>query len=120
MKTFFVAFFLALSLTVSAHAANVRDSISMDYESVPAGTANQALGPTGAAGDILDQLIVTVNTTAQSAVYLNDGTGTSVWVTRGSTPIGVYSLTYGMRSQIGAWKITTDNGVSVMAVGRFR
>lgn len=89
-----------------------------EYETVAASQTAQVLGVTGASGDYLHRLIVTVDTSATGTVSLLDN-ATSIPITAANTPIGVYTVDVGATSLNGAWKITTGAGATVMAVGRF-
>lgn len=88
------------------------------YETVAASQTAQVLGTTGSVGDFLSRLIVTVGTSATSAVTLLDG-ATSIPIVPANTPIGVYVVEVGARSASGPWKVTTAAGASVVAVGAF-
>ena len=88
------------------------------YETVAASQTAQVLGTTGAAGDTLMRLIVTVGTAATSTVALLDN-ATSYAIMAANTPIGVYTIEINAVSVSGAWKITTGAGATVMAVGNF-
>lgn len=88
------------------------------YETVAASQTGQVLGGTGATGDYLHRLIVSVATAATSTVTLIDGS-TSIVIAAANTPIGVYSIECGMRSATGAWSVTTGAGATVIAVGKF-
>lgn len=88
------------------------------YETVAASQTAQVLGVTGAKGDILAQLIITVTATATSTVTLLDG-ATSYVLTAATTPVGIYSITFNAQSVSGAWKITTGAGATVFATGNF-
>ena len=88
------------------------------YETVAASQTAQALGGTGATGDYVHRLVVTVATAATGTVALLDGT-TSISITAANTPIGVYTVDIGALSQTGAWSVTTGAGASVVAVGNF-
>jgi len=88
------------------------------YETVAPSQTAQALGVTGAKGDILTNLIITVSATATSTVALLDG-ATSYSLVAANTPIGVYMLNFDAQSVSGAWKITTGAGASVFATGQF-
>lgn len=95
---------------------------STDYETVAASQTAQVLGPNGRVGDVLERLIVSVATSATSAVSLLDGDGSGIPVVPANTPIGVYVIEVGARAvnaTTPGWKITTAAGVSVLAVGRF-
>lgn len=90
------------------------------YETVAASQTDQVLGPNGAAGDILEQLVVTVATAATGTVSIKDGSGSAIPITAANTPIGVYNVELGAKSVSGAWKVTTGAGASAIAVGRFK
>ena len=85
---------------------------------VAASQTAQPLGTTGAKGDYLHRLIITVTATATSTVTLIDN-ATSIVITAANTPIGVYSVEFNAASVSGAWKVTTGAGASVIAVGIF-
>jgi hypothetical protein len=88
------------------------------YETVAASQTAQVLGGTGAIGDYIDRLVITVTTAATSTVALLDDT-TSIPIMTANAAIGTYSIKLGMLSVSGAWKVTTGAGVTVIAVGRF-
>ena len=88
------------------------------YETVAASQTAQVLGGTGATGDYVHRLVVTVATAATGTVALLDST-TSIPITAANTPIGVYIVDIGALSQTGAWSVTTGAGASVVAVGNF-
>ena len=88
------------------------------YETVAASQTAQVLGVTGAAGDTLMRLIITVGTSLTGTVSLLDN-ATSYAIMAANTPIGVYTIEINAVSVSGAWKITTGAGATVMAVGNF-
>lgn len=94
------------------------------YEHVAASQTAQVLGGTGAVGDYLHRIIITVATAATSVVQIVDGTGAGI-LTHTILPnivgggVGVYNVEINAVSQNGAWKITTGAGSEVMAVGIF-
>lgn len=99
------------------------------YNTVAASQSAQVLsaisgGTTGAKGDFISRLIVTVNTAATGTVSLIDGTGGSA-VTMALFPatpgggVGVYSVDLNMFSKIGAWQLTTGAGATAVATGLF-
>ena len=88
------------------------------YETVAASQTAQVLGTTGAAGDTLMRVIVTVGVSLTGTVALIDGS-TSYTLLPASLPVGVYSIEINAQSQTGAWKITTGAGATVFAVGNF-
>jgi len=92
-----------------------------DYETVAASQTDQALGPTGNRGDVLERLIITVNVAATATASIKDGTaGASIPIVPATTPVGVYSITIGAKSAAaGGWLVTTGAGLTVLAVGRF-
>lgn len=97
------------------------DFYKTDYETVAVSQSDQVLGPVGAAGDILERLIITVATAATAAVSIKDGSGSAISILPNSPGggIGVYVVDIGARSTGGAWKVTTGAGSTVLAVGRF-
>lgn len=97
---------------------DIRES-DFQYETVAASQADQALGATGASGDYLKRLIVTVATALTGTVDLKDGSGGAIPITAANTPIGVYVVPIGAKSVSGAWKVTTGAGATVVAVGSF-
>lgn len=90
-----------------------------DYETVAASQTDQALGPTGGAGDILHSVIVTVATSATGTVSIKDGAGSAIPLTAANTPIGVYAIELNAKSRAGAWSVTTGAGATVLAIGDF-
>lgn len=98
-------------------------SKTSDYQAVPASQSDIVLAGqngAGAKGDILETLIVSVATAATGTVSIKDGGGSAIVITAANTPIGVYTVQIGARSQSGAWKVTTGAGATVLAVGRFK
>lgn len=93
-----------------------------DYEDVAAGQTDQILGPTGRLGDVLERLVICVNTAATSAVSIKDGNGSAIPITAANTPIGVYSVPIGAVAKnptTPGWKVTTAAGVTAIGIGRF-
>jgi len=88
------------------------------YETVAASQTAQVLGQSGAVGDTIIRLIVTVNTAATSTVTILDN-ATSIAIMPATTPVGVYSIDLGVQSVSGPWKVTTGAGATVVAVGNF-
>jgi len=90
------------------------------YETVAASQTGQVLGGTGATGDYVHRLIISVVTVATASVTLLDGATSIVILTGAATVVpGIYSVELNMRSASGAWSITTGAGATVIAVGRF-
>lgn len=93
-----------------------------DYEAVAASQTDQILGATGAAGDWIQRVIVTVGTSATGTSSLTDGNGTTMPLTAANTPIGVYTIELGMKARNATtpgWKITTGAGATAVGVGDF-
>ena len=92
-----------------------------DYATVAASQTDQVLGATGAKGDFLDTLIITVGTAATAATSIKDGGGSSIPILPNSPGggIGVYEVHPRAFSTAGAWKVTTGAGATVVAVGKF-
>lgn len=90
------------------------------YETVASGQTAQVLGGTGAVGDYLHRLVVSINTVATATLTLLDG-ATSISLMTGAATLvpGALSIEIGALSANGAWKITTGAGCTVIAVGIF-
>ncbi len=91
------------------------------YAAVAASQTDKVLGTTGAFGDYLEKLIITVTTAATAAVSIKDGSGSSIPILPNSPGggIGVYVVPCDAVSTDGGWKVTTGAGSTVLAVGRF-
>ena len=98
--------------------SGVENPYRYQYETVAASATAQPLGTTGAKGDYLHRIIVTVTTAASSTLSILDST-TTVFTMAATTPIGVYSIEINAASAVGAWNVTTGAGLTVMAVGIF-
>lgn len=92
------------------------------YETVAASQTAQALGEMGARGDYLTGLLIIPASTSPGNVLLLDN-ATSITIFAGGAdsvatlhPFFVPILS---RSRSGAWKVTTGENVSVIAVGNF-
>lgn len=91
-----------------------------EYETVAAGTTGQALGATGAAGDLLSHIILVVSTAATAATSILDGaTSISIFPNSPGGGVGTYTIPLNLVSVNGAWSVTTGAGVAAIAVGRF-
>ena len=88
------------------------------YETVAASQTAQVLGQSGAVGDTIVRLIITVNTALTSTVTIIDGS-TSIALMPATTVVGIYSIDLGVQSVSGPWKVTTGAGATVVAVGNF-
>jgi hypothetical protein len=97
-------------------AANA--TFALPYEHVAFSQTEQVLGTTGAAGDYLHRLVVSVTTAATGTVVITDGAFVHGLV-RPNTPIGTYSIEMNAISQSTGWKITTGAGAEVLAMGNF-
>lgn len=92
-----------------------------NYETVAKSQSDQVMGPTGAAGDFLDHLVIVPETTAAGTVSIKDGGGSAinVFVTGTLSDLKPHVISLQMRSVAGAWKVTTGDNVHVIAVGSF-
>ena len=88
------------------------------YETVAASQTAQVLGQSGAVGDTIIRLIITVNTALTSTVTIIDDS-TSIAIMPAATVVGIYSIDLGVQSVSGPWKVTTGAGATVVAVGNF-
>lgn len=98
--------------------SGVSNPYRYQYETVAASQTAQVLGGTGAKGDYLHRLVVTVSTAATSTVTILDNS-TSIVLVPATTLVGVYTIDIEAISASGAWKVTTGAGASVVAVGIF-
>jgi len=98
--------------------SGVSQPYAYQYETVAASSTAQVLGGTGAAGDYLHRLIVTVGTALTGTVTVLDGS-TSIAVVPASATVGVYSIEMNMAAVTGPWKVTTGAGATVIGVGKF-
>lgn len=91
------------------------------YEAVAASQTNQVMGTTGAVGDYLGSLVITVNTAATAAVSIKDGAGSAIPIMPNSPGggVGVYTVPIGAVSTAGAWQVTTGAGSTAVAFGKF-
>ena len=97
---------------------NIATPPAFDYETVAASQTAQVLGTTGAIGDRLERVVISVATSATGTVTILDGS-TSIVLTAANTPIGVYVVPLGLLSTTGPWKITTGAGATAIGIGRF-
>mgnify|MGYP003487339209 CR=1 FL=1 len=93
----------------------------LDYQAVPASQTDLVLGTTGAIGDLLQRLVITVATAASGTVSIQDGGDTATLILPNSPGggVGVYVVELGIASRTGAWSVTTGAGSTVLAVGLF-
>lgn len=92
-----------------------------DYQAVAASQTDKVLGSRGAAGDLLQRLIISVATAATGTVSIQDGADTATLILPDSPGggVGVYQVELGIASRSGAWSVTTGAGSTVVAVGLF-
>ena len=100
--------------------SGVNNPYRYQYETVAASATAQVLGGTGAIGDYVHRLIISVVSVATSGVTLIDGSTSIVLLTGAATNVpGVYSIEVNALSETGPWKVTTGAGAAVVAVGIF-
>lgn len=87
---------------------------------VAASATDDVCGLIGAVGDYLHELICVVATAATSRVQLKDGGGTARDILPANVVgINTYVIPVNARCRDAGWKISTQAGVTVFAVGRF-
>lgn len=93
-----------------------------DYELVAASQTDQALGPVGGIGDILDKCIIVPETTAAGTVAIQDGADAAINILVAGTlsDLKPHIVLIGARSRTGAWQVTTGANVHVVCTGRFK
>lgn len=94
------------------------------YETVAAGQTDQVLGGAGAIGDYLERVIIVPGVAAAGVVSIKDGSGSAISLFAGGGTTALPDLMpvvveLGMRSNAGAWSVTTGANVTVIAVGNF-
>src|SRR3990167_7880978 len=93
----------------------------LDYQAVAASQTDKVLGTTGAIGDLLQRIVISVATAASATVSIQDGADTATLIMPNSPGggIGVYVVELGIASRSGAWSVTTGAGSTVLAIGLF-
>lgn len=94
-----------------------------EYETVAASQTDQALGATGATGDLLAGVLIVPASTSPGAVSIKDGAGSAITVFAGGASslsnLVPFYVPLGVKSAAGAWSVTTGASVSVVAAGNF-
>ena len=93
-----------------------------EYETVAASATAQVIGATGAAGDVINGILVIPATTSPGNVLLLDGATSITVFTGGATSVAdlkPFFIELGLTSVSGAWKITTGAAVSCIGIGNF-
>jgi hypothetical protein len=93
-----------------------------EYETVAASQTAQVIGASGAAGDLINGILVIPATTSPGNVLLLDNAASiTVFAGGGSSVSNLvpFFIPLGIKSVNGAWKITTGANVSCIAVGDF-
>lgn len=118
---------VAATLEMPTENLPVSVAPSAGYQLVAASQTKKVLGATGAAGDVLDSLLIIPGTTSPGAVTLFDGSGTTgiVIFAGGATsvadlapvevPLGVTAVTVATPG----WFVSTGANVTVLARGSF-
>jgi len=96
----------------------------LEYETVAISQTNQMLGATGNVADYIEGLICVVATAATSQVQLKDGNGTAFTVLPANVGggVGTYYVPLGLKcvnATTPGWQVSTQAGVTVIAVGDF-
>jgi hypothetical protein len=93
-----------------------------EYETVAASQTAQALGATGATGDLINGILVIPATTSPGNVLLLDNATSITVFAGGATSVSnlvPFFIPLGIKSVSGAWKITTGANVSCIGIGDF-
>ncbi len=94
-----------------------------EHETVAASQTDQMCGASGAAGDILDGLLIIPATTSPGAVSIEYGSTNITVFAGGASSVGdlrPFWIELGSIASVGGgWEITTGSSVSVIAVGDF-
>lgn len=95
------------------------------YVTVAANSNNALVGhggiDGGSVGDYLDAITAVVANATVSGIQLQDGTNSVIQLLPNAVGggIGTYHIPLGLSAANGAWRILTNNGVSVIARGIF-
>lgn len=95
---------------------------ALSYEAVAASQTAQILGTAGAAGDVIQRVIIIPASTSPGSVVLLDNATSITLFAGGASSVATltpFTVEIGAKSVSGAWKITTGASVSVIAVGEF-
>lgn len=93
-----------------------------EYETVAASQTAQALGATGATGDLINGiLVIPASTSPGNVILLDNATSITVFAGGASSVSNLvpFFIPLGIKSVSGAWKITTGASVSCIGVGDF-
>lgn len=100
------------------------DTFRADYQLAPASATTKLTGQLGkgAAGDILERIVIIPLAVSAGNVSIVDGNGTAMQVFATGTLVDLkpHVIKLGLRSIIGAWSVTTGASVQVLASGRFQ
>src|SRR3990167_2155662 len=93
----------------------------LDYQAEAASQTDKVLGTTGAIGDLLQRLVISVATAASGTETIQGGADTATLIMPNSPGggVGVYMVELGIASRTGAWSVTTGAGSTVLAAGLF-
>lgn len=112
-----------LSLVALDRHAGIKTAPSgANYETVAASQTDQVLGAAGAAGDVLERLVIRPAAANAGSVMIKDGASgpdITVYVAQSAAPLTPVVVELGVRSTSGGWRVTTGANVSVIAVGQF-
>ena len=96
---------------------------SAEYETVAASQTDQMMGPTGAAGDTIEGILVIPATTSPGAISIEDGaTNTTVFTGGASSVLTLHPFWIPLNNiatASGGWEITTGANVSCIVFGNF-
>lgn len=100
--------------------ARAKDVYAGSYEDVAASQTAQVLGTTGGAGDYLAGILIIPETTGAGTIALLDETESrNIFVAGTLADLTPIWIPVGIRSRVGAWKLTTGANVHAIAVGNF-
>lgn len=112
----------AASATIPALLRGILQGVGAgEYETVAKSQTAQALGATGATGDVIRRVVIIPETVSPGVVTLLDN-AISIELWLGGTvgaDLKPFVVDLGMVSVSGAWKITTGDNVHVIAIGDF-
>ena len=99
-------------------------ALGADYETVAASQTTQAMGATGAAGDMLSGVVIVPTAPSPGAVSIRDSAGgNAITIFQGGVTsvqnLTPFYVSLGIKSVNGAWMLTTGANVTAIGIGNF-
>lgn len=89
------------------------------YETIAASQTDQAMGATGATGDLLHSVVCEMSAASVGVVTIKDGGGSAINIIEAQAAAAHVTVAFDMVSTSGAWKISTGTNTTCIGIGRF-